>query len=205
MFVCLFVCLSVCLSPETRIGDRRAATTMCVPYAICFFSVVKNFPHENLSHEIYACGGGLPIVSISAPHLLLLPPEWLFIIIMSNCIIYKPTYNYYKNVIKLFSGWLLMKVAEETEAEIEESRQCYRPIAKHSSILFFSIADLPNIDPMYQYSLSWFINLYITSIQDRLVSADLSCSYCRAMLGLSRHAVSVYVCICHVNTFCQNE
>jgi len=58
-------------------------------------------------------------------------------------------------------------VAEETEAEIEESRQCYRPIAKHSSILFFSIADLPNIDPMYQYSLTWFINLYITSIQDR--------------------------------------
>jgi len=55
------------------------------------------------------------------------------------------------------------------EAEIEESRQCYRPIAKHSSILFFSIADLPNIDPMYQYSLTWFINLYITSIQDRSV------------------------------------
>jgi len=58
-------------------------------------------------------------------------------------------------------------VAEETESEIEESRQFYRPIAKHSSILFFSIADLPNIDPMYQYSLTWFINLYVTSIQDR--------------------------------------
>jgi len=43
----------------------------------------------------------------------------------------------------------------------------YRPIAKHSSILFFSIADLPNIDPMYQYSLTWFVNLYIMSIHDR--------------------------------------
>ena len=65
-------------------------------------------------------------------------------------------------------------MAEETEAEIEESRQCYRPIAKHSSILFFSIAELPNIDPMYQYSLTWFINLYVTSIQDRSVHVLLS-------------------------------
>lgn len=60
-----------------------------------------------------------------------------------------------------------MQVAEETEKKIDESRQGYRPIAKHSSVLFFSIADLANIDPMYQYSLTWFINLYILSIQDR--------------------------------------
>ena len=60
-----------------------------------------------------------------------------------------------------------LQIAEETEKKIDETRQGYRPIAKHSSILFFSIADLPNIDPMYQYSLTWFINLYIMSIQDR--------------------------------------
>ena len=34
-------------------------------------------------------------------------------------------------------------------------------VAKHGSVLFFVIQDLANIDPMYQYSLSWFINLYI--------------------------------------------
>ena len=28
-------------------------------------------------------------------------------------------------------------------------------------MLFFTISDMANIDPMYQYSLSWFINLYI--------------------------------------------
>ena len=65
----------------------------------------------------------------------------------------------------------ICQVAEETEKKIDESRQGYRPIAKHSSILFFSIADLPNIDPMYQYSLTWFINLYILSIHDRSVPA----------------------------------
>ena len=69
------------------------------------------------------------------------------------------------------------QVAEETESEIEESRQCYRPIAKHSSLLFFSIADLPNIDPMYQYSLTWFINLYVTSIQDRSVAFFIHCCF----------------------------
>ncbi|XP_071083415.1 dynein axonemal heavy chain 12-like isoform X1 [Haliotis cracherodii] len=58
------------------------------------------------------------------------------------------------------------KIAEETEKKIETSRMGYRPIAKHSSILFFSIADLPNIDPMYQYSLIWFVNLFVMSIQD---------------------------------------
>ena len=45
------------------------------------------------------------------------------------------------------------KVAEETEKKIEQSRAGYRPIAAHGSVLFFSITDLPNIDPIYQYSL----------------------------------------------------
>lgn len=59
------------------------------------------------------------------------------------------------------------QIAEKTEIKIAESREGYRAIAKHSSILFFSIADLANIDPMYQYSLNWFVNLYINSIQNR--------------------------------------
>ena len=34
------------------------------------------------------------------------------------------------------------------EKKIEQSRAGYRPIAAHGSVLFFSITDLPNIDPM---------------------------------------------------------
>ncbi len=34
-------------------------------------------------------------------------------------------------------------------------------VAKHSSILFFTISDLANIEPMYQYSLTWFITLFL--------------------------------------------
>ncbi|GIY27745.1 dynein heavy chain 7, axonemal [Caerostris darwini] len=64
--------------------------------------------------------------------------------------------------------------AEETEAQIDQTRLGYKPIAIHSSILFFTIADLANIDPMYQYSLPWFINLYIGSIDNSEVSDNLA-------------------------------
>lgn len=36
-----------------------------------------------------------------------------------------------------------------------------RQVAKHSSILFFTVSSLANIEPMYQYSLAWFIKLYL--------------------------------------------
>jgi dynein heavy chain len=64
-------------------------------------------------------------------------------------------------------------VAEETERKIDETRMGYKPIAVHSSILFFSISDLANIEPMYQYSLTWFINLFVNSIDNSEKSEDL--------------------------------
>ncbi|XP_014396707.1 PREDICTED: dynein heavy chain 7, axonemal [Myotis brandtii] len=66
------------------------------------------------------------------------------------------------------------EVAEETERQIDTTRMGYRPIAIHSTILFFSIADLANIEPMYQYSLTWFINLFILSIENSENSDILS-------------------------------
>ncbi|CAH8853473.1 unnamed protein product [Trichobilharzia szidati] len=72
---------------------------------------------------------------------------------------------------KLISDDILrkQKVAEETQIKIDAARMDYSPIAKHSAILFFSLTDLPNIDPMYQYSLAWFVNLYVNSIHDSLL------------------------------------
>ena len=54
--------------------------------------------------------------------------------------------------------------AEETEKKINEKRLEYTSVAEYSSILYFCIADLAGIDPMYQYSLPWFVNLYVNSI-----------------------------------------
>ena len=42
------------------------------------------------------------------------------------------------------------KVASETEKEIDETRDGYRPVAVHASIIFFCINELVNLDPMYQ-------------------------------------------------------
>ncbi|ALC44807.1 Dhc62B [Drosophila busckii] len=65
------------------------------------------------------------------------------------------------------------EAAKETGAKIEAFRLNYKPVAVHSSILYYSITDLPNIDPMYQFSLNWYINLYMYSIETANKSKDL--------------------------------
>lgn len=51
-------------------------------------------------------------------------------------------------------------IANETEKEIDKVRDHYKNVSLHSSVLFFTISDLAHIDPMYQFSLNWFINLF---------------------------------------------
>ncbi|KAG9476993.1 hypothetical protein GDO78_002401 [Eleutherodactylus coqui] len=65
------------------------------------------------------------------------------------------------------------QIATATEKEIDDTRMGYKPVAIHSSIVFFCISDLAHIEPMYQYSLTWFINLYIHSLAQSEKSDDL--------------------------------
>jgi len=55
--------------------------------------------------------------------------------------------------------------AEKTEEQIDISRNSFRPVAYRGSILYFTIAGLGTIDPMYQYSLQWFRNLFVQAIR----------------------------------------
>ncbi|XP_060076356.1 dynein axonemal heavy chain 1-like, partial [Ylistrum balloti] len=55
-------------------------------------------------------------------------------------------------------------VAEQTEKDIDVTRSQYIPVAINTQILFFCVADMANIDPMYQYSLEWFINIFLGGI-----------------------------------------
>ncbi|XP_066592221.1 dynein axonemal heavy chain 7-like [Prorops nasuta] len=64
--------------------------------------------------------------------------------------------------------------SEITEQSIQSKRLEYTPIAVHSTVLFFTIVVLSNIDPMYEYSLVWFVNLFTMAIDKTPRSDDLS-------------------------------
>ena len=85
------------------------------------------------------------------------------------------------NVFAFFS---LQKLAVTTEKEIDDTRNGYKPVAQHSSVLFFCISDLANIEPMYQYSLTWFIHLYIMVSNTKLFFLTLKkCNFFLFLIG----------------------
>jgi len=52
---------------------------------------------------------------------------------------------------------------EKTQQVVQETRETYVPVAVRSSALFFVVSDLCYVDPMYQYSLEWFVSIYLLS------------------------------------------
>lgn len=66
-----------------------------------------------------------------------------------------------------------VKEAEVTEKSINETRENYRPAATRGSILYFVIADLALISPMYQYSLVFFTKLFNSCIDHSEKSSDV--------------------------------
>uniref|UniRef100_A0A8C4KUF5 Dynein axonemal heavy chain 6 n=1 Tax=Equus asinus asinus TaxID=83772 RepID=A0A8C4KUF5_EQUAS len=66
-----------------------------------------------------------------------------------------------------------LKEAESTELMINVAREKYRPVATQGSVIYFVIASLSEIDPMYQYSLKYFKQLFNTTIETSTKSDDL--------------------------------
>ncbi|KAA0196090.1 Dynein heavy chain 1 axonemal [Fasciolopsis buskii] len=84
-------------------------------------------------------------------------------------------------------------VAEQTEHDIDETRSKYIPVAVRTQILFFCVADLANIDPMYQYSLEWFVNIFLNGI----LNADKADNVPQRVININNYfTFSLYSNVC---------
>ena len=67
-----------------------------------------------------------------------------------------------------------VSAAEVLGKEINIACNRYVPVATRGSIMYFVIADLANIDPMYQFSLAYFLGLFKRSIDAAQTADDLT-------------------------------
>lgn len=63
--------------------------------------------------------------------------------------------------------------AEQTELQISTAREKYRKVATRGSVMYFVVATLGDVDPMYQYSLKYFNQLFNSCIEQSEPSSDL--------------------------------
>jgi len=95
-----------------------------------------------------------------------------------------------------------LEECEVTEKQNAELCEIYRGVAQRGSILFFTLPNLSSVDPMYQYSLEFFKNLFINCILvphntestekrlSDLVDLITYRTYCSVSRGLfSRHQI----------------
>ncbi|ELK30056.1 Dynein heavy chain 6, axonemal [Myotis davidii] len=97
-----------------------------------------------------------------------------------------------------------LKEAESTEVMINVAREKYRPVATQGSVMYFVIASLSEIDPMYQYSLKYFKQLFNTTIEtsektdnlqermDILLEQTLLTAYANVSRGLFEQHKLIY-------------
>ena len=68
---------------------------------------------------------------------------------------------------KTTSAEITIRVEESAKIEVEilAAREEYRTVAERGSILYFVVADMVGIDPMYQYSLDYIKKLFIIAMK----------------------------------------
>eukprot|EP00796_Vickermania_ingenoplastis_P004622 gene4627-3332_t len=64
--------------------------------------------------------------------------------------------------------------AQEKMSVISASREGYREVAVRAAVLFFVLADIARIDPMYQYSLQFFVKMVQLEIKSTPKDEDYS-------------------------------
>ena len=83
--------------------------------------------------------------------------------------------------------------AEETTKEINITQEEYRVVATRGSILYFVVADFALIDPMYQFSLDYFKQVFSATIVAAPQSDDLQVRL-QTLLDECLRAIFVNIC-----------
>ncbi|OQR86425.1 dynein heavy chain [Achlya hypogyna] len=86
-----------------------------------------------------------------------------------------------------------MSEAEVTSKEINSTREGYRCVAVRGSIIYFVIANLALVDPMYQYSLQYYQKLFVMRLE-LSTKADVLAE--RLEILMNDVTMSMYVNVC---------
>ncbi|KAJ1332384.1 hypothetical protein BSLG_008688 [Batrachochytrium salamandrivorans] len=84
-------------------------------------------------------------------------------------------------------------LASQTSSEVEVSRDAYRPVAKCGAVLFFVLYGLSTINPMYEYSLSAFLEVFLGSLHKSKPDVVLS-KRLHKITDTLKYAVYNYAC-----------
>ena len=93
-----------------------------------------------------------------------------------------------------------LTTAKQTEAKIDAAREGYRPAAIQSSVAYLVLMDMSKVDPMYQYSLDAYSDLFNKSIYESRAACDdksENTSVSERVQQINRyHTLSVYNWTC---------
>jgi dynein heavy chain len=85
---------------------------------------------------------------------------------------------------------------ESTMKAIEQIREHFTPVAKRVARLFFVLADLMNIDPMYQYSLKFFCMIYERALDKAEGKVEKSDKNARRTFFIKKFTSLLYKNVC---------
>lgn len=84
-------------------------------------------------------------------------------------------------------------LANQTSAEVEVSRDAYSPVARTGAIFFFLLAELSVINPMYQYSLASYLEVFVNSLKKSKPDPSLT-KRLGKIIDTLKYAVYNYAC-----------